>query len=145
MSKLLVLCGVIVGLCLLYGSLWAQQEAITITTYYPSPNGSYRELEWGDLPSRSRGLLTADQGSSIELGGLAAGGGAGTPYIDFHNDMTAGNNYDYRIYLANDNILYLQGAAYNTTTSSGKVRIGTAAGNPQRIEVREIWYCASFY
>ena len=95
-------------------------EDITITTYYPSPFGSYRELTWVDLPNRSRGWLSSDQGSSIELGGLNAGGGPGTPYIDFHNDMVGGaaGNFDARIILTGDNTLEIQGADLTLNTAS---------------------------
>ena len=78
----------------------AQEEQITITTYYPSPYGSYRELSWGDYPN-TRGKLTAEQGSSIELGG------SGTPYIDFSND--ASSDYDGRIILTGNDQLAIQG------------------------------------
>lgn len=89
------------------------QETITITTYYPSPYGTFVELRtnrlavsatrampttdgtlaWGDY----RGLLSPDQGASIELGG------SGTPYIDFSND--AAIDYDARIILPNNDTL----------------------------------------
>ena len=95
------------------------QEQITITTYYPSPEGSYRELTWGDLPSNSRGLLSSDQGSSIELGGLTAAGNPATPYIDFHNDMK--NDFDLRIILEGDNSLMIRGQA----GTPGLTRINT--------------------
>lgn len=75
-------------------------DTLTITTYYPSPYGSYRELEWGNIPN-SRGKLKADQGASLELGG------SGTPYIDFSNDMFT--DYDARIILLGDNELSFQG------------------------------------
>lgn len=78
----------------------AEEEQITITTYYPSPYGSYRELTWGDYPN-TRGKLTAEQGSSIELGG------SGTPYIDFSNDMSS--DFDARIILNGNNELAFSG------------------------------------
>lgn len=102
-------------------SLASSEETITITTYYPSPAGSYRELQanrmlvaatgstrmptsdgvlaWGN----GRGLLTNDQGASIELGGN------GTPYIDFSNDTTATNDFDARIALFSNDVLYIRG------------------------------------
>lgn len=76
------------------------QERITISTYYPSPYGSYRELSWGDTPPNA-GRLTPDQGSSIELGGTPNS----TPYIDFHRGPTAGTgsvDYNARIILETD-------------------------------------------
>ena len=96
------------------------QEQVSITTYYPSPEGIYSQLRANRLvvhPSRpmpgadgtiawgqysNRGMLLPDQGSSIELGGT------GTPYIDFANDnsTTAVNDFDARIMLVN-NTLFL--------------------------------------
>jgi hypothetical protein len=94
----------IIGLTLfftsaLFSSVFSE-ESITITTYYPSPYGSYRELSWGNYPN-IRGKLTADQGSSIELGG------SGAPYIDFSNDMSS--DYDARIVLTGNDELAIQG------------------------------------
>lgn len=76
------------------------EENLTITTYYPSPYGTYRELSWGEFPD-TRGRLKADQGASLELGG------SGTPYLDFSNDATT--DYDARLVLLGDNELAFQG------------------------------------
>lgn len=78
----------------------AEEEQITITTYYPSPYGSYRELSWGGYPN-TRGQLKVEHGSSIELGGT------GTPYIDFSNDMSI--DYDARIILKGNDELAIEG------------------------------------
>lgn len=85
---------------LVYFSLVMADETLTITTYYPSPYGSYRELQWGNIPN-SRGRLLADQGASIELGG------SGTPFIDFSNDMSI--DFDARIILKGNNELFFDG------------------------------------
>lgn len=86
------------------------QEEVTITAYYPTPAGTYQEVRWGDLPNnRSRGSLNAYQGASIDLGGLTAAGNPATPYIDFHNDMNAANDFDARIILEGDNSLMIRG------------------------------------
>ncbi len=85
----------------LFLSVAYADESITISTYYPSPYGSYRTLTWGNYPN-SRGSLTADQGASIELGGSGT-----TPYIDFSNDMSS--DYDARIILLGDDELAFQG------------------------------------
>lgn len=137
MSKLLIVIGVsIIAVILFSGIAWAQ-ETITITTYYPSPNGSYRELEWGDLPARSKGLLKADEGSSIELGGLRAGGAAGTPHVDFYNDM--GASFDMRIKLAGDNDLEITGG--RTTFRNDET---STTSSPAIIRVKEVWYCSRY-
>lgn len=81
-------------------ALAQNEERITISTYYPSPYGSYRELSWGDAPPNA-GRLTPDQGSSIELGGTTNS----TPYIDFHRGPTAGTgsvDYNARMILETD-------------------------------------------
>lgn len=99
------------------------EEQLTITTYYPSPYGSYRELTWGNFPN-TRGYLKADQGSSIELGG------SGTPYIDFSNDMVS--DYDARLTLLGDNELAFQGITRINTC----VRVPYVSGTT---------YCPSCY
>lgn len=102
MRKIIIFSGIIwffsVSLC------FAQGESINITTYYPSPYGSYRELTWGNFPN-TRGTLSPDQGSSIELGG------SGTPYIDFSNDMTV--DYDVRLRLTGNDTLALEGGTHD--------------------------------
>ncbi|RLB79645.1 MAG: hypothetical protein DRH17_13475 [Deltaproteobacteria bacterium] len=103
MHKIVVLAGIIsfFGISFCYAQA---EEEITVTTYYPSPYGSYRELKWGDYPD-TRGTLSSDQGSSIELGG------SGTPYIDFSNDMTT--DYDVRLRLTGDDTLALEGGTHD--------------------------------
>jgi hypothetical protein len=56
-------------------------------------------VKWGT----NRGLLTNNQGASIELGGT------GTPFIDFSNDSWT--DYDARIILAGNNSLRIDGAS----------------------------------
>lgn len=129
-------------LCGIFSTIFAQEQ-ITITTYYPSPFGSYRELRtnrmavsptrampvtdgelaWGD----NRGLLSPDQGASIELGG------AGNPYIDFSNDMAA--DFDFRIVL-NDND--------NLTIRGGRTAFTNDDGTPATIRTGEVWYCTQY-
>jgi hypothetical protein len=107
-------------------SLFAQSETITVTTYYPSPYGSYRNLTWGNFPN-SRGMLIDSQGSSIELGG------SGTPFIDFSNDMAS--NFDFRFILnANDEL----------EITGGEVTFSNDTGTPATLKVGEVWYCTQF-
>jgi hypothetical protein len=98
----------------LFSLSFSQQESVTITTYHSSPYGSYQELRTSRMavsPTRTmpttngtlawgedRGLLTTDQGASIELGGTGD-----TPYIDFSNDLAS--DFDARIILPDDNTL----------------------------------------
>lgn len=103
-------------------------ETLTITTYYPSPYGSYRELQWGNIPN-SRGLLKADQGASIELGG------SGTPYIDFFNDMTS--DYDARIILLDNDQLAFKGIT-RLNVCTGKQYFGGVTTCPK------CYYVSSF-
>lgn len=81
-------------------------EELTITTYYPSPNGSYKHLKWG-----TRGELTDQDGASIRLGG------SGTPFIDFYND-TVSATYDMRIALTGDDILFIDGGGVGIGTTT---------------------------
>jgi len=119
------------------------QEDITITTYYPSPFGSYRELSWGDLPSNSRGRLTAEEGASIELGGVD-GATAGTPHIDFHNDMTTTNDYDIRLLLDRTNGNINQFHVIGGRTTFRNNRNDNDPTSPAIIRVKEVWYCAQY-
>jgi len=94
----------------------AQQDYVTITTYFPSPNGvfSYMRarravvspnlafaggdgtLVWGG--ANSMGRLQTDQGSSIELGNSAGG----TPFVVLTKGAVTST-----IRLMNDNLLYI--------------------------------------
>jgi hypothetical protein len=134
MKKSLIIIGVIILSCLLgLISLFAQPpESITITTYYPSPFGSYRELRANRLtvhPTRAMtandgeilwgsgpwGKLITDNGASIQLGG------SGTPYISFSNDAA---NYDANITLISNNRIVIDGVSvrsYDGRTSPGSI------------------------
>lgn len=107
----------------------ANDENITITTFYPSPHGIFRTLEVLNGNSRIR-----------------MNNGDGFPNIDFNNNATE-VPYDYRIYLINDNTFGIRGGAGRTgteapyTINSG-VRFLDENGNPNRIEVGEIWVCS---
>lgn len=102
------------------------EESLTITTYYPSPYGSYRELNWGTYPN-SRGKLAADQGSSIELGG------SGTPYIDFSNDMAS--DYDFRLILKGNDDFWISG---------GQTTFANDNGTPAVIRAGKVVFCTSY-
>jgi hypothetical protein len=82
------------------------QETITVTTYYPSPFGSYRTLQ----------VINTDQ--EIMMGQDAVNPGievrsrtnnGRVPYIDFSNDDAI--DFDARVILTGDNILEIQGAS----------------------------------
>lgn len=108
---------------------YMESETLQITTYYPAPYGAYvsilttgntilardggrvgirtanpnaeldvvGNIKWGT----GRGMLSMDQGASIELGG------AGTPYIDFSNDDST--DFDMRLRLTDDDELRIEG------------------------------------
>ena len=122
------------------------QERITITTYYPSPFGIYNQvhadrlavgnnrafgnsgqLTWGGAAT-SRGLLSTDQGSSIELGATTGV----TPYIDFSRSS---NNYDGRIIMMNTTTLGIYVA------DRVEVRRGTGANDYGDIVLRDLVLC----
>ncbi len=87
----------------------AAQENITITTFYPSPFGVYRNLETQTiriLNSNEEVSIGLDGNNpAIELRDRDAGGR--TPYIDFSNDAVS--NFDMRIILNGNNELRVQG------------------------------------
>lgn len=114
MKKFLITSFLIVFYLSFLGVSLFAQETLTVTTYYPSPFGSYRQLTWGNFPN-TRGMLAADgnAGSAIELGGVNTLGGLGTPYIDFHNDLNNAVDYDARIILTADNTLEMMGQNSN--------------------------------
>ncbi len=122
----------IFSLLVLFSYAYAAEEKITLTTYYPSPYGSYKELTWGNIPN-SRGYLKNDQGASIELGG------SGSPYIDFSNDM--GSDYDARIQLTGNDELTFSGLT--AISLGGVVRINTCVRVP--FAGAGITYCPSCY
>ncbi|MFB3918609.1 hypothetical protein BU251_04230 [Candidatus Velamenicoccus archaeovorus] len=94
----------------------AQQDQVTITTYFPSPNGvfSYIRMSRGVASStlgyaggdgsfawggaNSMGRLQGDQGSSIEIGRSSAA----QPYVRFNKGAVTT-----RVQLYNDNRLYI--------------------------------------
>lgn len=106
---------------LLFSNLSLAQETLTVTTYYPSPFGSYRELRWGNMPN-TRGQLKADNGSSIELGG------SGSPYIDFSNDMSS-LDYDVRIQLTGNDTLSILGGYIDNICS--RITYSGSSGNQE--------------
>lgn len=68
------------------------------------------DILWG------QGLITADQGGSLELGGRAGVPGVGTPYVDFHFQ---GLSQDFNVRLINDGngqLSLQRGAAAGTVT-----------------------------
>lgn len=72
--------------------------------------GATGHLKWG-----SRGMLKNNQGAAIELGG------AGTPYLDFSNDMTS--DYDARLILTGDDSLNLSGANIGINNNAPTARL----------------------
>ena len=141
MTKLLKIVILSIFIITMFSVAFAQEQ-ISVTTYYPSPYGSFRELRtnrmavsptrampttdgnlaWGD----SKGLLSPDQGASIELGGT------GSPYIDFSND--AATDYDARIILPDNNTLRIN---VNNTL----VVRDLSNTDWRDIEVRDIYLC----
>ncbi|MFA5038975.1 MAG: hypothetical protein WC732_04780 [Candidatus Omnitrophota bacterium] len=123
------------------------QEQLTVTMYYPSPYGVYQEiradrvtigwttpaaansgeLTWGT--TQSRGKLSADQGSSIELGSNLA---SVTPYIDFSRSAS---DYDARIMLIDANRLGIY------VRNRLELRNSVVSTLYADIEIRELYLC----
>lgn len=87
-------------------SVFAQNEQLTITTYYPAPFGVYRTLQV--LNNGEQILIGNDPNNpGIELRDMDAGGN--TPYIDFSNDNPVNEDFDMRIILNSDDELGIDG------------------------------------
>jgi hypothetical protein len=85
----------------------------------------------GDITWGTGGLLKEDQGSSIELGG------AGTPYIDFHKDMSS--DFDARIKLV-DSWLVMQTdgvSICDTVTGEGIISLGKGMDYAEGFDLSE--------
>ena len=113
------------------------QEEITITTYYPSPEGAFRTL-------RAETVTVTNNNEEIEIGGddnnaaitlRHLGGGADSgqnPYIAFAND--AGE--DFRLELQNDNRLNIKGGETYFLEDDGRT--------PATLKTGAVWYCTSY-
>jgi hypothetical protein len=74
----------------------------------------------------SNSLLTDDQNGSIELGGTdtIAGGAAATPYIDFHGQSAAAQDYNVRLINDTDHFLHVRGGlAVDTLGAAGTIAL----------------------
>lgn len=83
------------------------------------------KVRWGN----ARGLLTYDQGASMELGG------SGTPYIDFSNDNST--DFDIRIRLIGDDALEIEGGNVGIGTASPGARL--SLGNSVQTNMLYLW------
>jgi len=121
------------GLC--NSSFAANEEEITLTTYYPAPYGSYTKLDVYDPDTTGYGGMTIHRGryarldiisdnywSGVEIRRDSAGV-AGRPHIDLTNDLTT--NYGIRISAPDNNKLAIEG---------GNLGIGTT-GPTEALEV----------
>ncbi len=119
LGKKLIFLFCVISLCFVV-NLFAQ-ENITITTYYPSPYGSYNNLSVANtftLGGSSQNQWNTDQGGSIELAGtstIANPVSGGTPYIDFHYGTGAAQDYNIRLVNNQSGRLTLSGGDINTT------------------------------
>ena len=86
----------------LYSLCFAQAaEELTITTYYPSPRGTYAVLTVLNNTNTNEVVIDEDTATNprVELRSKAAAGT--TPYVDFSNDGAA--DFDARMILTADN------------------------------------------
>jgi len=98
----------------------------TTPSYKLDVNGN---IKWGT----KRGILSVDQGASIELGGT------GKPYVDFSNDATT--DYDMRIQLTGNNELSIKGGVIKTKLP-GFTYMGSNAGTINVDGGSRVWLTA---
>jgi hypothetical protein len=129
MMKLLKMIFFIFYFLVILSSLSFSQESIVVTTYYPSPFGSYNELRANRMAVGPNAPMPAVDGQ-IQAGSISLGGGQ--PRITF-STTPAGS--DYNIILTNANTLQIRG---------GQTQFTDDAGTPSVIVVNEVWYCTSY-
>jgi len=107
------------------------QEDITITTYYPSPDGVYQTLETDSL--------TVHNNADIEGN------------LDVDGNADVGGNLDV-IGTADANIISIANGAFTLATQGasrlnirgGDVYFQNGGGTPAIIHTGEVWYCSSY-
>lgn len=113
------------------------EEKLSIVTYYPSPYGSYRELEWGRAGYSNAALSDAEGGSVILGGTNFTSGGDGRPFISFTNRYSGVDRA--RITLINSTTLRLDTGKFMANRAAGARIMGcilqhfetTAPGGPE--------------
>lgn len=109
----------------------SSQEQLTITTYYPAPYGSYRELH---VINNDQEIVMGEDSTNPGLVLRDNSNSGTTPYINFNNDDGTGG-FDMRIILDGDDLMSIRG---------GVLRLYDSLGDPGRLETGEVWFCTYY-
>lgn len=89
----------------LFSPVFAQEEAITITTYYPSPYGSYNELTSNKIKvgrTYSGSAVTVSDDNLIVEGSIGIGQNNPSEKLDVNGNVTASAVYAGAFYYSSD-------------------------------------------
>jgi hypothetical protein len=117
-------------------SLWQKISAGNALGFIQNQNSADQTANWRITGTgqwggaTSKGSLSIDQGSSIELGGT------GSPYIDIAN--ATGDDFDARIQLTGDDYLSISGAnlGVGNTAPAHQLSVGAATADGQAVTIR---------
>lgn len=117
-------------------SLWQKVSAGNALGFIQNQNSANQTANWRITGTgqwggaTSKGSLSIDQGSSIELGGT------GSPYIDFAN--ATADDFDARIQLTGDDYLSISGAnvGIGNTAPAHQLSVGAATVDGQAVTIR---------
>lgn len=121
--------------CLVCFSCFAQQEDITITTYYPSPDGSYQNLDTVDL----------DVTDTINIGQAGGVGMLNANNANIVADLAVNGNLDI-------NVLRIAGGAFQMSVDGdgdlifqgGDAYFQNDDGSPSTLFAGGVWYCVNY-
>ena len=151
MGKFLMILGASIITCLGFLSFGYPEEQITITTYYPSPYGSYQELNVNNslaLGPNSRAGLNALSDTSGAIYSTGAGGG-------YYFTGTVGGNL-YRLYSPIGDSVNIWDKTSGTLVSlspddtgglnfiANRVNFKNDDGTPATIRAGEVIYCVNY-
>ncbi len=143
------------------------EEQITITTYYPAPNGIYREMRVDQMSVGSAYRASAVANGNIIISGGVSIGSSGAPSGKLVAVMPNGTS---RVIINNDNNAGIElrgvgGTPYidlsNDATidydfriiltendelgiRGGRTTFSNDSGTPATIRVGEVWFCAGY-
>ena len=143
------------------------EEQITITTYYPAPNGIYREMRVDQMSVGSPYRTSTLSDGNIIISGRAGIGSNNTPtgkfdvvMADGTSRVTVNDNNNASIELRgvggtpyidfsndsssdNDFRIILSGDN-DLNVTGGRTTFSNDSGTPATIRVGEVWFCANY-